>query len=50
MFIYNSDNTITIKCDDGEFRTYALNDTEFKAYMRTGNFNYHNFVEIGNEC
>lgn len=49
MFVYNKDNTITIKCDDGEFRTYSLTDIELKSYMRTGNFDYRSYAEIGKE-
>lgn len=46
MFIQNKDNTITIKCNDGNFRAYALNDSELKNYFETGDFDHANYTEV----
>jgi len=46
MYIYHSDNTITIKCHDGEFRTYVFTDEEFSEYIKTGEFDFENHVEV----
>ncbi len=37
MHIYNEDGTITIKCSDGEFRTFHLGEIDFEHYIRTSN-------------
>jgi len=37
MFIINQDNTITIKCSDGEWRTFAFEKIDFEHYIKTGN-------------
>jgi hypothetical protein len=36
MFIYNEDKTITIKCSDGKFRTFSLEEIDFDKYIGTG--------------
>jgi|Deesub1362A_J573_1020465.scaffolds.fasta_scaffold02719_6 hypothetical protein len=35
MHIYNEDGTITIKCSDGKFRTFHLEEIDFEYYIRT---------------
>jgi hypothetical protein len=46
MFIYHSDGTVTIKCLDGEFRTYVLPQEEFLKYVETGEFNFKDRIEV----
>jgi hypothetical protein len=36
MFIINQDNTITVKCPDGEWRTFASEEIDFEYYIKTG--------------
>jgi len=47
MFILNEDKTITLKCTDGIFRTYVLDKNEFIEYIKTGEFDYENHIEVG---
>jgi hypothetical protein len=46
MFIYNADKTVTIKCSDGEYRTFVLSDEELVEYIRTGEHDYINNIEV----
>jgi len=36
MFILNQDNTITVKCSDGEWRTFTFEEIDFEDYIATG--------------
>ena len=46
MFIYHIDNTVTIKCNDGLFRTYVLTKEQLLEYIETGEFDYKNNIEV----
>jgi hypothetical protein len=50
MFIYHSDGTVTIKCPDGEFRTYVLQQNEFLKYVETGEFDFENRIEVNSSA
>jgi len=46
MFIYHVDNTVTIKCDNGQYRTYVLTKEQLIEYTETGEFDYKNNIEV----
>lgn len=36
MFIINQDNTITVKCSNGEWKTFDFEEIDFENYIKTG--------------
>ncbi len=52
MFIINQDNTITIKCTDDKWRTFAFEEIDFEHYIKIGDVEliYDDFQRIDKDA